>query len=149
PYTYRWNAQQTDADLVNGDGASDTFTVKDPRAPGGSRETRWRFMSRAECLRCHNAWAGEALTLNAMQLGGPPTRAAGNLSPSQRESTGAEETSELQRLVSLGLLKLKTSARESASLVNPYDDSWPLADRARSWLHVNCGTCHRNGAGGT
>lgn len=133
PYTYRWNAAQTDADLVPGEGTNDAFTVTDASAPGGRRETPWRFASRAECLRCHNAWAGEALTLNWQQLG-------------SRADSGP---SEFDRLTELGVLKVKNRPdRMMRAIVNPYGDSQELADRARSWLHVNCSACHRFGAGG-
>jgi hypothetical protein len=33
-------------------------------------------------------------------------------------------------------------------LVNPYDESGSLDDRARSYLSINCGHCHRFGGGG-
>jgi putative heme-binding domain-containing protein len=33
--------------------------------------------------------------------------------------------------------------------VNPYDPSLDLTERARSYLHVNCSTCHRMGGGGS
>ncbi|MBI3417832.1 MAG: PQQ-dependent sugar dehydrogenase [Verrucomicrobia bacterium] len=133
PYTYRWNAAQSDAELVSSEGTNDTFTVTDASAPGGRRETPWRFGSRAECLRCHNAWAGEALTLNWQQLG----------------ARGANGASEFERLIELGVLKAK-DRRDGMlrAIINPYDDSQELADRARSWLHVNCSACHRFGAGG-
>ena len=134
PYTYRWNAKQTEAELVAGDGANDRFTVADPAAPGGQRETPWRFASRAECLRCHNAWAGETLTLNRLQL--------------HSIRSGREEAAEWDRFEQLGILRAKKAAKSSETLVNPHDASLPLADRARSWLHANCSGCHRFGAGG-
>lgn len=130
PHSYRWRPDGADADLVPAEGAQDSFSVVDPAAPGGRRETRWRFHSRAECLRCHNAWAGEVLTLNVHQLGAPG---------------GA---SEFQRLMDLGLLKTRNTPR-GRPLVDPHDESATLEDRARSWVHVNCGTCHRFGAGGS
>jgi putative heme-binding domain-containing protein len=129
PHSYRWRADGTDADLVPAGGAQDSFMVVDPAAPGGRRETRWRFHSRAECLRCHNAWAGEVLTLNVQQLGLP--------------GGGTE----FQRLLDLGLVKRKGALR-GKSLVNPHDEAAPLEERVRSWVHVNCATCHRFGAGG-
>ncbi|MDB6038590.1 MAG: hypothetical protein JWM99_2431, partial [Verrucomicrobiales bacterium] len=90
----------------------------------------WRFVARAECLRCHNAWAGETLSFNWLQL------------------SGAGEGSELQRLENLGLLGVKNPPKPSVHLTNPYDEKAGLNDRARAWLQVNCATCHRNGAGG-
>jgi putative heme-binding domain-containing protein len=129
-YTYRWNAAQTDAELVPAQGTNDTFTVVDPTAPGGRREVPWRFVGRAECLRCHNAWAGETLSFNWLQLNTPG------------------ESSELRRLEDLGVLRVQKPPRPLPRLANPYDSSLPLAARARAWLHVNCSTCHRNGAGG-
>jgi putative heme-binding domain-containing protein len=128
-YTFRWNPAQTDADLVPDEGTNDVFTVTDTAAPGGRREIPWRFASRGECYRCHNAWAGETLSFNWMQLGTPGP------------------TSEMQRLEELGLLRVRNSPRPMPRLANPYDDSLALADRARSWLHVNCAGCHRSGAG--
>ncbi len=130
PYSYRWNMAQTDAELVPDQGTNDTFKVVDPAAPGGIREIPWRFVARAECLRCHNAWAGETLSFSWLQL------------------SAAHGPSELDRLEKLGLLKPKDEPHPLPHLANPYDPTLPLNDRARSWLQVNCSTCHRNGAGG-
>jgi len=130
PYTYRWNAAQTEADLVAAEGASDSFTVTDAIAPGGRREIPWRFHSRAECLRCHNAWSGETVGFNWLQL------------------NATAPDGELRRLEKLGLLVATNAPKTQAALVNPHDLTKPLEDRARSWLHVNCAACHRYGAGG-
>lgn len=131
PYTYRWRADGADADLIGPAGTNDVFTVRDPDAPGGQRVIPWRYMTRAECLRCHNAWAGEALTLNWLQLGSPDAPA-----------------SQLRQLAGQGLLRLQRAPSTAQTLAYPYDESFPLEDRARSWLHVNCAPCHRFGAGG-
>jgi putative heme-binding domain-containing protein len=140
PYSYRWTADQSDAFLVSNEGTNDLFKVVDPAAPGGERPTPWRFAARAECLRCHNAWAGEALTLNWLQLGGAAS--ASNPPPTPRAT-------EWSRLLSLGVLRDQARPAETPELADPYEASTPVAARARSWLHVNCATCHRFGAGGT
>lgn len=134
PYTYRWRTNQMDADLVGFEGTNVTLAVIDPIAPGGIRETLWRFSSRAECLRCHNAWAGETLTLNWLQLG--TTNVADN------------PPSEFARLVAGGWIKSSRTTEKSPALVDLYDTWASLEARARTWLHVNCSTCHRFGAGG-
>jgi putative heme-binding domain-containing protein len=153
PYSFRWNNEQTDAALVSGEGTNELFTVSDPQAAGGQRPTPWRFMSRAECLRCHNAWAGEAITLNWLQLGARHSPAApdeeARSSAAQNQSAPASGATELERLQEGGVLRIKRPPRPLPQpLADPYDSAFPLADRARTWLHVNCATCHRFGAGG-
>ncbi len=125
-YTYRWNDAQTDADLVPAGGTNVMFNFRDPSAPGGVRATAWRFHGRAECFRCHNSWASELLSFNWLQL------------PNE----------ELERLAKLDVLSVKNRPRDLRLLTNPHDTTAPLESRARSWLHVNCAGCHRNGAGG-
>ncbi len=45
-YTFRWNKEQTDAELVPAEGASDVFTMTDPGGPGERRDMRWRCLGR-------------------------------------------------------------------------------------------------------
>ncbi|MBI5799830.1 MAG: PQQ-dependent sugar dehydrogenase [Verrucomicrobia bacterium] len=139
PYTYRWNSAQSDAALVPAEGAGDTFNVTDATAPGGRRELAWRFHSRAECLRCHNAWASETVGFNWLQLG------AATYSPAKGQTT---TPSELRRLEARGLVQVSGVPKDLARLVSPHDATQPLDLRARSWLHANCAACHRTGAGG-
>ncbi len=67
-YTFRWNAAQTDAELVPAGGAETELDIVDPEAPGGRRLQTWRFPSRAQCLICHNGWAGPPLAFTPEQL---------------------------------------------------------------------------------
>lgn len=107
-YSYRWNEDQSDATLVPAAGEE---------AIVGSQ--KWRFFSRAECLRCHNPWCHTVLGFNSLQLRDP------------MPSHGA------------------TLREKKKKVVNPYDTAANLDDRARSWLHVNCSHCHRENAGGS
>ncbi|HYF37185.1 MAG TPA: PQQ-dependent sugar dehydrogenase [Prosthecobacter sp.] len=52
-YSYRWNQEGSDADLVG---------------VNGEEDGAWRFHGRAECVRCHNAWSGYALGFQPQQL---------------------------------------------------------------------------------
>lgn len=56
-YSYRWNDQGTDAELVDADGAE--FTVQ---------KQPWRIHGRAECARCHTSWSGFTLGFQPDQL---------------------------------------------------------------------------------
>ncbi|MEE3220513.1 MAG: PQQ-dependent sugar dehydrogenase, partial [Planctomycetota bacterium] len=54
-YTYVWNADQTDAVLLEDPrGLDRMLKIKDPAAPKGIREQTWHFPGRAECTVCHN-----------------------------------------------------------------------------------------------
>lgn len=136
-YTYRWNEAQTDAELVDKDGAEELLNIIDAHAPGGRREQRWRYHSRAECIRCHMVRVAELHgNLNAFE-------------PHQLASThGRAGDSELARLIGLGLIERGERVERFAKLVNPHDEGAPIEQRARSYLHANCAHCHKPDAGG-
>jgi putative heme-binding domain-containing protein len=146
-YTYAWDDAQSDATLVPAEGMERTFTVVDTKAPGGRRHQRWRYHSRAECLRCHNPWAGPPLAFTLAQL-------------NKEHDYGGVKDDQLRALAHAGLIELlhydseskkTTPLREppKVRLANPHDRSAGLDGRARSYLHVNCSHCHQFGAGGT
>jgi putative heme-binding domain-containing protein len=133
-YSYAWNDEQTDAVLVPASGMDRTLTVIDREAPGGKRQQTWHFPSRTECLTCHNPWAGHTLAFTLPQLGNEG----------------------LESLKQLGLVELRSSQRGDKGrfrmprpLTNPNSATGGIDDRARSYLHTNCGHCHRFGAGGS
>jgi putative heme-binding domain-containing protein len=145
-YTYQWNDEQTDAALVPAAGADRTFTVVDAKAPGGKRKQTWHFPSRAQCMTCHNPWAGHALAFTLPQL-------------NKDHDYGGVVDNQLRALRHVGLISLLHHDDEAGDttlkseprvkLTNPYDPKANLNDRARSYLHVNCSHCHQFGAGGT
>jgi uncharacterized repeat protein (TIGR03806 family) len=144
-YTYQWNDEQTDATLVPAAGADRTFPVIDPKAPGGKLQQTWHFPSRAECMTCHNPWAGPPLGFTLAQL-------------QKEHNYHGVVDDQLRTLNHLGLIKLVHDGKGRdkndppqlpPASTNPYDETKDLAARARSYLQVNCSHCHQFGAGGT
>ncbi len=126
-YSYRWNAAQTDAELVQARGEEGTFNVKDSTAPGGEVQQRWRFFSRTECARCHTLMNDFAQGFSALQLARTTSEAKGN---------------QLDTFTRLGLTP------DEPRLADPHGTQGGIELRARSYLHVNCSTCHRFNSGG-
>lgn len=122
-YTYEWNDAQTDAMLLP-----------------GSKEKRfgdqvWRYPSRAQCLECHTEAAGVSLGLEVRQLDAgfsyPATQRTGN---------------QIDTLHHVGLVSENATESMRASPLQSLDDSSAsLNVRARSYLHVNCASCHQPG----
>jgi uncharacterized repeat protein (TIGR03806 family) len=136
-YSYRWNDDQTDAELVGDSGDGEDFEVPDPAAPGGHRPQAWRFPSRAECMACHSRALGFVMGFTPKQLD-KTVKQAGH---------DADQLAVLERL---GLFEgpLPSRKPDRTRLVDPYDASAPLEARARSYLDVNCSTCHVKEGGG-
>lgn len=136
-YSYRWNDEQTDAELVPSAGDSEEFEVADPSASGGRRAQVWRFPSRTECLVCHSRAAGFMLGFTPLQL-------------DRERDYGEVRDNQLRTLEHIGLFRgaLPTRRGDQPRLVNPYDEGAPREARVRSYLQVNCSTCHVSEGGG-
>ena len=148
PYSYAWNDSGTDADLVPADGREQLFVVHDQDHPGGKREVAWSFAARSQCMICHTPWAQTTLAFNIAQL--------------NRDVDGdGSKVNQLQLLEQTGLFQ-RIDAKKQAlpalpvnevkklpTLCDPFDSSRRLDQRARSYLHANCGHCHRFGGGGS
>jgi putative heme-binding domain-containing protein len=146
-YTYQWNDQQTDADLVDGAGAERTWTIADSGAPGGKREKTWHYPSRAQCATCHTSWNDYTPAYDLPQL----DHSVGH--------NGSREN-QVALLRSQGLLPPAPGPRQENGrtvppppapkpLADPRDESADLNSRARAYLHANCSHCHRMGGGGS
>jgi uncharacterized repeat protein (TIGR03806 family) len=122
-YSYEWNAQHTDATLVQG---GKTVTV-------GAQS--WIFPSANDCLTCHTAAAGFSLSLEAAQL--------------NRNFTYASTGRTANQLRTLDAITMFTTPLGDPALrptmPDPFDAAAPLAQRARAYLHTNCAQCHRSG----
>jgi uncharacterized repeat protein (TIGR03806 family) len=144
-YTYAWNDNQTDAALVPAGGMDQTLVVRDAHAPGGRRTQTWHYPSRAECIQCHNPWAGYTLAFTLPEL-------------NKEQDYGGVVDNQLRTFQHIGVVRRVGNEEGNVKrepdpspprLTNPFDPSADLNARARSYLHVNCAHCHRFGAGGT
>lgn len=132
--TYRWTTPG-DAVLVPDEGATETVWITDG---GVARPQAWRYPSRTECIACHNPAAGGSLSFNTRQL------------DRMRPLPGGASLHQIEALAAAGYV----SQPADAPLVPTFagasgthgDES--LEWRARRYLDVNCGFCHRPGGPG-
>jgi uncharacterized repeat protein (TIGR03806 family) len=136
-YTYLWNDDQTDADLLPAEGLSRAYTIRDPAAPGGQRRQTWRFPSRTECTLCHTMASKYILGMTTLQM-------------NKEHDYGAVTQNQLAVLEQLGVFKdkLPEPPERLPRLVDYQDPRQDQNLRARSYLHANCAHCHRKWGGG-
>ncbi len=136
-YTYAWNDNRTDAELIEKEGLDRKLTIRDTKAPGGARTQTWRYAARTECMGCHSRAANYALGMTSLQM-------------NKDHDFGSIIDNQMRTLNHIGLFKpaLDTHPRTLRKLVNPYDPRAPLDARARSYLHTNCSHCHVSDGGG-
>ena len=149
-YTYEWNAAQTDAVLVDKDGAD-----RDLQLPGGA-PLKWRIPSRAECMMCHSRAANYVLGLNELQMN--KTHNYGDFSAHQFEVLsrlnvvrGVDVAKYQKELTVQPTDANATPARTLQSmtrLVDPADKKQDLTWRVRSYWSANCAHCHVEAGGG-
>ncbi len=132
--TYRWNSAGTDADLLT-TGQIENFPVTLPN--GITENRRWDYPSRADCMLCHTAAAGQALGVRTSPLNGNFLY----------DSTG-RTANQLVTFNSLGMFNRTLSATELANFIESRaigDTTAPVEHRVRSYLDTNCAHCHRPG----
>jgi uncharacterized repeat protein (TIGR03806 family) len=127
-YSYRWNDDQTDAELVSAAGLDENYTV------AGKTQT-WHFPSRVECMVCHSRAANFVLGLSTAQM-------------NKDHDYGGTLEHQFRVLEQLDLLKKPADPEKLAKIADPADETQPLEARARSYLHANCAICHINAGGG-
>ncbi|MEX2285961.1 MAG: PQQ-dependent sugar dehydrogenase [Planctomycetaceae bacterium] len=136
-YTYLWNDEQTDAELLPAAGLNRKYTIRDASSPGGTREQTWHFPSRAECTLCHTMAAKYVLGVNTLQM-------------NKDHDYGDAIANQLETFDHLGLFTepLPSHPATLPRLVDYHDASVNLDARVRSYLHANCSHCHRKWGGG-
>src|SRR5213076_1764234 len=120
-YTYVWNDDQTDAELLDSKGLDREYTDK-----AGTKRT-YHFPSRAECVLCHTMPAKYVLGLNTHQL-------------NRDYDYGDGPINQLTAWDQMGLFEkpLPAAPAKLTRLTDPDDEKQPLAARARAYLHANC-----------
>jgi uncharacterized repeat protein (TIGR03806 family) len=120
-YSYEWNAQGTNATLVQG-GKTVVIDQQD-----------WIFPSGNDCLTCHTSAAGFALGLEVAQL--------------NHDFTYPSTSRTANQLLTLDQIVLFDSPLGDPSLqpelADPDDFGVTLDAAARAYLHTNCAHCHR------
>lgn len=120
-FTYKWDEAQTDATLV--------WTERDEMMfATGQRTVHWRFPSRRDCVKCHLPDASDTLGTETAQM----NRVVGG-------------TNQIDRLAAMDAFDAPVPKPYKAALVAPYPPSGSatVEQRATSYLHANCGFCHR------
>ena len=133
--TYKWNAAQTDAQLLE-TGLDESITVTDQN--GQNQQQTWHYPSTAECLSCHNQASGGTL--------GPRTRYLNKNITYQETGINANQ---LVTLSSLGVLNQTITDAQTPSFMTAveYNSGATLDEKARSYLDLNCAYCHSPGTG--
>jgi uncharacterized repeat protein (TIGR03806 family) len=137
-YTYLWNDEQTDAELLDAAGLDRVYTIKDKDAPAGTRQQKWHFPSRAECTLCHTMPAKYVLGVNTLQLNRDHDYGNGRVA------------NQLRTFEHLGLFTtpLPAPPEKLPRLVDYENKKLDINQRARSYLHANCAHCHMKWGGG-
>jgi glucose/arabinose dehydrogenase len=134
-YNYIWNDDQTDAMLAPDQGSDRQLEIKDPAAPSGRLKQTWHHASRTECILCHTTRAGSIHGFRLPQL-------------ARDNDYGGSLANQLRTLNHIGLFA-EPLPEKVEPWPNPRDKTADLTARARAYLHVNCGHCHRRGGGGS
>ena len=135
--TYKWRADNSDADLLPGALDEDIVITT---STGGTRIQKWSYPSRGQCLVCHNSAANYVLGVKTHQLNGNFTY----------PSTGRTDN-QLRTFAHIGLLNPTPNEADIPTFlksVSVSDTSAPVQHRMRSWIDSNCSQCHRPGGPG-
>ena len=128
-FTYKWRADNSDADLLPSSPLDETIDL------GGGQSIDWHFPGRTECFICHTEAAETVL--------GPKTR---HLNREIFYPETGRTANQLVTLSELGFLSETVSQADTGSFLtsaNVSDPTESLDRRARAYLDINCSQCHQ------
>lgn len=127
--TYRWT-NGNDAVLVPEEGLDRAFNIIDA---GTNRVQVWRYPGRNECRACHTPQAGFALSFNTRQM-------------NKAWSEGGSVSNQIAVLQGAGYFASAVSNIHGLPyFVAATNSAHSLESRVRSYLAVNCISCHQPG----
>jgi uncharacterized repeat protein (TIGR03806 family) len=130
-YTYKWNEQQTEA-TYQPTSSRQTFTIHE----GTQDETfSYFFPATSDCERCHTDSKGQVLGFSTGQL--------------NKVINGQNQLSRFTTSPWLDTTRLSPDTTAWDKLADARDLTQTVTKRARSYLEVQCSSCHNpgNGAG--
>ena len=134
--TYRWNDEQSDAELVL-EPQTEELSIVDEQ--GATRDQTYYYPGPSDCITCHTSTAGYVLGLRTRQL--------------NSEFDYGDGLAAINQLVSWsawGFLDRRFSDEDAAAeprLANVADESQSPEKRVRSYWDGNCSMCHAGTAG--
>lgn len=134
--TYRWNAEQTDAELVL-EPQTEDLSITDEE--GSTRDQPYYYPGPSDCITCHTSSAGYVLGLRTRQL-----------NHEFDYGDGLPAINQLVAWSAWGFLDRTFSDEDAAAqprLANVSDESQSLEKRVRSYWDGNCSMCHAGAAG--
>lgn len=133
-YTYRWNSEQSDAQLITA-GASETLNRID--ANGAPFSQQYDYPSSAQCRSCHTTAAGFLLGVRTAQL---------NRVFNYVDSRGTVPDNQLRSFNHINLFTTPIGDPASYAVSTAIDDPAVSSERrARDYLQTNCAHCHQPG----
>ena len=134
--TYKWNDEQTDAELLDS-GLDESINIA--KSDGSIEVQNWRYPSTSDCTSCHNSATGGAIGARTRYLNKNFTYPKTGISANQ-----------LVTLSHLGILDQSITDVDTENLLTYKSITDPTAtidEKARSYMDINCAYCHQPGTG--
>jgi glucose/arabinose dehydrogenase len=120
-YSYLWNDEQTDAELVEGAGLDRVYDIRDRKTTNGVRKQTWHYPSRVECMVCHSRAANWVLGLTEVQM-------------NKVHDYGAVKDNQLRTLEHLGVFKVPETEHVKENRA-PVERAFALAEQVFQGPH--------------